>query len=109
MTMLPTIDGQKDDHDRFEQGGHGGDGVVHFFVVVVGDLHQHFGQGAGLFADVHHADDHGRENAGGFQGRGDGFAFLDAFMDGGDGVADDDVAGSFLDNGQGLQEWARRC
>ena len=57
-----------------------GDGVVHFFVVIVGDFQEHFRQGAGLFADVHHADDHGRENAGGLQRGGDGFAFLDAFM-----------------------------
>jgi hypothetical protein len=45
----------------------------------------------------------GGKDAGGFQRGGDGFAFLDAFMDGGDGVADDDVAGGFLDDGQGLQ------
>ena len=97
-------DGQEDDHDRFEQRGHGRDGVIHLVVVVVGDLEQHFRQGAGLLADVHHADDHGREDAGGFEGGGDGFALLDALVDGADGVADDDVAGGFLDDGQGLED-----
>src|ERR1700722_20208849 len=96
--------GQKDDHDRFQQRRHGRHGVIHFFVVVVGDLQQHFRQGAGLFADVHHADNHRRENAGSFQRRGDGFAFLHAFMDCAHRVTDDDVAGSFLHDGQRLQE-----
>ena len=45
----------------------------------------------------------GGKTRGGFEGRGDGFAFLDAFMHVGDGLGDDDVAGSFLDDGQGLQ------
>src|ERR1035441_7839467 len=96
-------DGQKDDHDRFQEGSHGGDGVVHLFIVVVGNFHQHFGQGAGLFADIHHADDHGWEDAGSFQRGGDGFAFLDAFMDIGNGLGDNDVAGGFLDDGQSLK------
>src|SRR5436309_12166047 len=29
-------DRQEDDHDRFEQRSHGGDGIINFFVVVVG-------------------------------------------------------------------------
>jgi hypothetical protein len=61
-----------------------------------------------LFADVDHADDHGREDAGGLEWGGDGFAFLDAFVDGADGGADDDVAGGFLDDGEGLENGARR-
>src|SRR5580692_4523220 len=96
-------DGQKNNHDGFEQGSHGGHGIVHFLVVVVGDLQKHFRHGAGLFADIHHADDHRRKNAGGFQRRGDGLAFLDAFVDFDDGVADDDVAGGLLHNGERLQ------
>src|SRR5271154_7149590 len=95
--------GQKNNHDGFEQGSHGGHGVVHFFVVVVGDLQKHFRHGTGLFAHVHHADDHRRKNAGGFERRGDGFAFLDAFVDFDNGVADDDIAGGFLHNRKRLQ------
>jgi len=75
--------------------GHGGHGIVHFLVVIVGNFQQHFRQGAGLLAHVHHADHHGRENAGSLQRRGDGFTFLHAFMHAGDGIADDDVAGGF--------------
>ena len=56
-----------------------------------------------MFADVHHADDHGRKDARSFQGRGDGFTLLDAFMNTADGIADDDVSGRFLDDGQRLQ------
>src|SRR2546430_1964632 len=56
-------DGQEDDHDRFEQGGHGSDGVIDFFVVVIGNLQQHFRQGTGLLTDVHHANDHGGKDA----------------------------------------------
>src|SRR5580765_5700552 len=59
--------GEEDDHDRFEEGGHGGHGIVHFFVVVIGDFEKHFREGASLFADVDHADDHGREDAAGFE------------------------------------------
>src|SRR5689334_7020656 len=36
-------DGQKDDHDRFEERSHGRDRVINFLVVVVGDLEEHFG------------------------------------------------------------------
>ena len=97
-------DGQEDNHDRLEQRGHGRDGVIDFVVVVVGDLEQHFRQGAGLFADVHHADDHGGKDAGSFEGGGDGFALFDTLVDGVDGVGDDDVAGGFFDDGQGLED-----
>ena len=45
----------------------------------------------------------GGKRSGGFERRGDGFAFFDAFMDGVNGVADDDVAGGFFDDGQRLQ------
>ena len=57
-----------------------------------------------MLADVHHADDHGWEDAGGFEGGGDGFALFDAFVDLVDGIADDDVAGGFFDDGQSLQD-----
>src|ERR1035437_614955 len=100
----PDDDGQEDDHDGFEQGGHGRHGVIHLLVVVLGDLQEHFRQGAGLFADVHHADDHGREDAGSFERRSDGFALFDTLMDGVDGVGDDDIAGGFFDNGEGLED-----
>src|SRR5579864_2882586 len=73
-------DGQEDDHDRFEQGSHGGDGIIDFIVVVIGYLEKHFGQGAGLLADIDHADDHWWEDAGGLEGGGNGFALFDAFM-----------------------------
>src|SRR5581483_600216 len=96
-------DRQEDDHDRFEQRGHGGDGVVNLVIVVIGDLEQHFGQRAGLLADVDHADDHGGENAGRLQRRGDGFTLFDAFMDSIDGVADDDVACGLFNDRERLQ------
>src|SRR4029077_9178797 len=97
-------DGQKDDHDGFEQGGHGRDGVIDLIVVVVGNLEKHFGQGAGLLADIDHRDDHGGEDARGLEGRGDGFTLFDALMDGSDGVADDDIAGGFFDDVERLQD-----
>src|ERR1035438_1652402 len=96
--------GQEDDHDRLQQGGHGGYGIIDFVVVVIGDLEEHLREGAGLLADVHHADDHGGKDAGGFEGGGDGFALFDAFVNGADGVADDDVAGGLFDDGEGLQD-----
>src|ERR1022692_3626350 len=96
-------DGQKNNHDGFEQRSHRRHGVVHLFIVIVGNFEEHFRHGAGLFTDVHHADDHRWKNTGRLQRRGDGLAFLDAFMELADGVADDDVAGGFLHNGQRLQ------
>src|SRR6185437_7544158 len=96
-------DGQEYDHDGFQKGGHGRDGVVDFFVVVVGDFEQHFRERAGLLTDVHHADDHGREDAGGFQRGGDGFTLFDAVMDRLHGAADNDVAGGFAHDGKRLQ------
>ena len=62
ITMLPTINARTTIMMGSKQGGHGSDGIVHFFLVIVGDAQEHFRQGAGLFADVHHADDHGRKN-----------------------------------------------
>ena len=56
--------GQEDDEDRFDDRGHAGNRVVHFVVVVVGDLHQHLRQFAGLLAHLDHADDHRRKCAG---------------------------------------------
>ena len=56
---------------------HCGDGVVHFNVIGVGDnLGEHFGQRAGLFADIHHAHHHGGENTRLAQGTGDGFSLF---------------------------------
>jgi len=46
----------------------------HFLVVVIGNLEQHFGQRAGLIADVHHAADHPGKDAGGLEGCRDRFA-----------------------------------
>jgi len=96
-------DGQKTIMDRFQKRSHGRHGIVHLFVVIVGNLEQHFRHGTGLFADVHHADDHRRKHARSFERRGDSFAFLDTFVNLGDSVGDDDVAGGLLDDGQGLQ------
>src|SRR6185312_13789622 len=95
--------GQKDDHDGFQQRSHGGHRVIHFFVVVVGDFQQHFGQRAGLLTDVHHADHHGRKHFGSFQRRRDGFAFFHTVMNRLHGAAHDDVARSFFNNGERLQ------
>ena len=97
-------DCEEHDHDRLQQGSHGGNGVVHLIIVVVGNLHQHFRQRAGLLAHIHHADDHRREYIGRFQRRGNGLAFLDAFVNRRHGFADDDVAGRFFNDCQCLQD-----
>jgi len=65
-------------------------------IVVIGNLQEHFGQGAGLFTDVHHADNHRRKYARGLERRRNSLAFFDALVDGANGVADNDVAGRFL-------------
>src|SRR4030095_2099140 len=39
-------DRQENNHDGLQQRGHGRDGIVHFIIIVVSDLHQHLGQGA---------------------------------------------------------------
>src|ERR1035441_499682 len=96
--------GQENDHDRLQQGGHGGHGIIDFVVIVVGDLEEHLRESAGLLAYVHHADDHGGKDAGGFERGRDGFALFDALVHGPDGVADDDVAGGLSDDGEGLQD-----
>src|SRR5882724_627358 len=97
-------DSQKDNHDRFEQRSHRGDRIIDFFIVVIGNLQEHFGQGAGLFTDVHHADDHRRKYARGLEGRRNSLAFFDALVHGANGVADNDVAGRFFDDGESLQD-----
>src|SRR5208282_620822 len=97
-------DGQEDNHDRLQERGHGCHRVIHFVVVVIRDFEEHFREGAGLFADVHHADDHGGEDAGSFERGGDGFTLFDTLMDFADGFADDDIAGGLFDDGQGLQD-----
>src|SRR5207245_8408142 len=96
--------GQEHNHDRLEQGSHSGDGVINLFVVVIGNLEQHFGQSAGLFTDIDHADNHGRKDAGSFQRGGDGFTLFDALMHVIDRIADDDISGSFFDDSQRLQD-----
>ena len=71
---------EENDHDRLERRSHGRDRVVDFVVVNVGDLQKHFGQLTGLFADIDHADDHGRESAAGLERLHDRFAFLHAIV-----------------------------
>ena len=44
MTMVPTIDGEEHDHDRFEQRSEAGYRIVDLVIVDFGYLQEHFGQ-----------------------------------------------------------------
>ena len=57
-----TDDASEEDDERgLDRGGHTGNGVVDFVVVRVSDTRKHFGERAGLFADLDHRNDHRRE------------------------------------------------
>src|ERR1041384_2076361 len=96
--------GEEHNHDWLQKRGHGGDGVIDFIVIVVGDFEKHFGQRAGLFADIDHANDHRREDAGSLEGGRDGFALFYALMNASDSIADNDVAGGFFHDGKRLED-----
>ncbi len=62
---------QANNQDWFEKRGEGRGGVIHLFVVRVGNLHEEVGQGAGLLPDIHHPGNHRRKQRRGFK-RGSG-------------------------------------
>ena len=104
ITMLPTMTARKTIMMGSSREVMAETALIHLFIIVVRNFPKHFRHSASLLAcDIHHADDHRRKNAGSFQRGGDGLAFLDAFMDFDDGVADNDIAGGFLDDCQSLQ------
>ena len=73
-------DCQEDNHHRFKKRSQRGHSIFHLLVAVVGDFHEHFRERAGLFAHVHHAADHGRENPRSLERVGDRSAFLHVVM-----------------------------
>ena len=96
--------GQEHDHDRLQQRGQTGDGVIHLIVVDFRHLQEHLGELPGFLADVDHADDHGREDAAGFERLHDGFTFLDAVVHLADGLANDVVTRRFAGDVERLED-----
>jgi hypothetical protein len=92
------------DEDGLDHAGEGGDGGLDLLVVEVGDLAEHGVQGAGLLADGHHLDDHGREGGVLGQGGGQALALADRVLDVADGAGDDLVVDGLADDLQGLED-----
>jgi hypothetical protein len=92
MTMPPMTIAEEADHDRLEQRQQVGGRFVDFVFVKVGDLVEHGFEGAGLFADRDHLDNHRREDVGPLERLGDRLAFFNALASGHDRIFDDRVA-----------------
>src|SRR5829696_1697352 len=97
------------DQDRLDHAGEGGDGRLDLLVVEVGDLGEHGVQGAGLLADGHHLDDHGREGGMFGQRGGEALALANRVLDVAHGAGDDLVVDRLGDDLQALEDGDARA